>query len=193
MQTYPGVEYDFVPNEMSLSTTDYLHLQWTGSNTHNNGQPEGDGQAGNDGQGQEGTDRNNFVQLNNLNENFPLPFEMTSIWKEIDLLGYLNEGNFTSDKTNYIIDKNSLKSSDLAKDIALYFSSSGYYKCVKTATCTQSYEGVKEALNEDLNNAPASFPGALWRFTKSNKIYYYMSSRNNNFSNRSQKGSIRIN
>ena len=42
-----------------------LHIQWTGSNTHNNGDPGGDGQTGDAGQGTEGTDRHNFVQYFN--------------------------------------------------------------------------------------------------------------------------------
>ena len=49
VQVYPGVEYDFVPNDLSVTTNDLVHVQWTGSNTHNNGQPAGDGQAGDDG------------------------------------------------------------------------------------------------------------------------------------------------
>jgi len=46
VQTYPAVEYDFVPNLLTVSKNDLIHLQWTGSNTHNNGDPAGDGQAG---------------------------------------------------------------------------------------------------------------------------------------------------
>ena len=37
----------------------WLHILFTGSNTHNNGNPAGDGQAGNDGQGQAGM----FIQV----------------------------------------------------------------------------------------------------------------------------------
>ena len=31
MQTYPSVEYDFVPNALALSPGDLVHFQWTGS------------------------------------------------------------------------------------------------------------------------------------------------------------------
>jgi len=31
VQTYPAVEYDFVPNALALSTNDMIHFQWTGS------------------------------------------------------------------------------------------------------------------------------------------------------------------
>jgi hypothetical protein len=54
VQVYPGVEYDFVPNVLVMSTGEYLHIQWTGSNTNPNN---------NDGQGRAGTDRSNIVLL----------------------------------------------------------------------------------------------------------------------------------
>ena len=31
VQTYPSVEYDFVPNALALSPGDLVHFQWTGS------------------------------------------------------------------------------------------------------------------------------------------------------------------
>ena len=54
VQVYPAVEYDFVPNQLSVGPKDLVHIQWTGSNTHNNGGPAGDGQAGSAGQGKAG-------------------------------------------------------------------------------------------------------------------------------------------
>jgi len=51
VQTYPSVEYDFQPNKLEITLADCIHIQWTGSNTHNNGNPAGDGQAGDAGEG----------------------------------------------------------------------------------------------------------------------------------------------
>ena len=51
VQVYPAVEYDFVPKRLTIQADDLVHLQWTGSNTHNNGNPAGDGQAGDAGEG----------------------------------------------------------------------------------------------------------------------------------------------
>lgn len=164
-----------------------LKFQRTGSNTHNNGAPGGDGQTGDDGQGATGTDRNNLVEINDLNENYPIPFEMTTIWKDIDLVGYLNT-NLTDDRTNYIF---KINPNDFSKDLALYMSSSGYYMCAKSSSCANSYESLTK-LDTNLSNAPASLPGVVLRFKSSNKFYYYMCSRNNNFSNRSQKGSLYV-
>ena len=36
VQTYPAVEYDFVPNRMYIQESDLVHIQWTGSNSHDN-------------------------------------------------------------------------------------------------------------------------------------------------------------
>ena len=51
VQVYPAVEYDFVPKRLTIQADDLVHLQWTGSNTHDNGNPAGDGQAGSAGEG----------------------------------------------------------------------------------------------------------------------------------------------
>ena len=53
------------------AATDLVHIQWTGSDTHNNGQNEGDGQAGDTGQGAEGTDRNNLIQMLGIGRQLP--------------------------------------------------------------------------------------------------------------------------
>lgn len=194
VQVYPAVEYDFMPNNMLLSVKDIVHIQWTGSNTHLNGQPQGDGQAGNDGQGNAGTDRHNFVQINNLNENFPIPFEMGSISSgDIDLVGFLKDFNYTDDSSIYLISKTDLNSPNFSKDLALYLASGGYYKCVNANSCDlSSYEKLSKVspLDGDLNASSASLSGVLIKFTRSGSVFNYMCSRNNNFSNRSQKGKI---
>ena len=37
VQVYPAVEYDFVPKDLSCTSDDFVHIQWTGKNqrTHN--------------------------------------------------------------------------------------------------------------------------------------------------------------
>lgn len=34
VQVYPAVEYDFVPNDLRINVGDYVHFQWTGSDTN---------------------------------------------------------------------------------------------------------------------------------------------------------------
>ncbi|XP_045164197.2 protein DD3-3-like isoform X2 [Mercenaria mercenaria] len=179
VQVYPAVEYDFTPNHLHISPTDLVHIQWTGSNTHNNGNPAGDGQAGNDGEGKEGSDRNNMAEIGDLNDNFPLPYEQTTMWKNADVI-WMYHG----------------KTDISSKDLALNIASAGYYRCFKKSSCpeTQHKDFIVETkttpLQNQLNNAPASYQGAVLRFKKG--IYYYMNTRNNNFTNRSQKGTIHV-
>merc|ERR1739848_921689 len=73
VQTYPAVEYDFVPNRLTIKKGDAIHIQWAGSNTHKNGNPAGDGQAGVAGEGESGTDRHNFIQLVDRQANLVAP------------------------------------------------------------------------------------------------------------------------
>lgn len=164
VQTYPAVEYDFHPNTLNMKPSDLVHIQWTGSNTHNNNNPAGDGQAGDEGQGKDGSDRSNIVEIKNLNDNFPLPYESTSMWSAADVKWIYSGSTAVS-----------------PKDLAVIMSSSGYYKSVNEAK-------TKAAMNPLLNNAPASFEGAVLKFNRG--TYHYMSTRNNNFSNRSQKSTL---
>ena len=73
-------------------------------------------------------------------------------------------------------------------NLAIQMASSGYYAC-KTG-CNESID-TKDQLQNELNNAPASFHGNLIRFGQTGQ-HYFMSTRNNNFSNRAQKGDIKL-
>merc|ERR1719367_827888 len=75
VQTFPAVEYDFWPKTLAVKTGDCIAMQWTGSNTHNNGNPAGDGQAGDAGEGRGGSDRSNIMQILNKNSTYPLPLD----------------------------------------------------------------------------------------------------------------------
>lgn len=174
VQVYPAVEYDFHPNTLNLKPDELVHIQWTGSNSHNNGGNGGDGQAGDEGQGKDGLDRNNMVQIRDLNDNYPVPFEQSNMWGNAEVK-WIYHG----------------KSSVSAKDLAVSMASSGYYVCTKASSCGgQSGEAAdtKTQMDKLLNNAPASYEGAVLKFKPG--TYHYMCSRNNNFTNRSQKGTI---
>ncbi|XP_064604875.1 protein DD3-3-like [Liolophura sinensis] len=172
VQVYPAVEYDFYPTSLQMKDGDLVHIQWTGSNSHNNGQPAGDGQAGDDGEGNGGTDRNNLVQIKDMNENYPMPFENSNLWTGAEIFWHHKGIMGVS-----------------AKDLAVSMATSGYYSCVKRTTCGgDSAEGTAVKVDKLLNNAPASYEGAVVRFTRG--TYHYMCTRNNNYTNRSQKGTI---
>jgi hypothetical protein len=73
-------------------------------------------------------------------------------------------------------------------DVAVSLASAGYYSCL--TDCNSSPKKKKPTLNNLLNNAPASYLGVVLQFAKGR--YHYICSRNNNFSNRSQKGMITV-
>lgn len=54
VQTYPGTEYDMVPNRLEVKVDDYIHFQWTGSDNN---------PGNNAGEGNQGEDRHNVVML----------------------------------------------------------------------------------------------------------------------------------
>jgi hypothetical protein len=56
------IEYDFVPNNITITEDDYLHFQWVGSDYN---------PIGNDGEGRDGTDRSNLVVINSIRDNIP--------------------------------------------------------------------------------------------------------------------------
>merc|ERR1719264_710318 len=75
VQTFPAVEYDFWPKIAEINTGDCLAFQWTGSNTHNNGNPGGDGQTGDAGEGRGGSDRHNMMQMIDESKSYPFPMD----------------------------------------------------------------------------------------------------------------------
>ena len=80
VQTFPSVEYDFVPNAFSLTTNDMIHFQWTGSDYNpRRGCNDGEGgppdlntysTAANAEQNSR-ADRSNWVLMNHMGNNVP--------------------------------------------------------------------------------------------------------------------------
>merc|ERR1712130_547824 len=67
---------------------------------------------------------------------------------------------------------------------------SGYYSCLQQSDCNRAVESDALELQSQLNNAPASFHGNIVKFNRGQ--YYFISTRNNNFSNRAQKGRFTV-
>lgn len=168
VQCYPAVEYDFVPRELKVSRNDMIQATWTGSNTHKNGPNGGDGQTGDDGQGKTGSDRSNIVGLMNRLDNYPL----TST----------HPANLFNNMKVIWSAYNPLNAPPTPKDLAIQMASSGYYK---------SAAAVDGSMNKLLDNTSASFRGSIFQMTNRG-AFNYTCTRNNNFSNRSQKGTITV-
>ncbi|KAF0977879.1 hypothetical protein FDP41_003201 [Naegleria fowleri] len=168
VQTFPSTEYDFVPNYLEAKGGDYLHIQWTGSDYNPQRNP-------NDAEGAPNTgDRSNLVQADFAGQNFPRNMSRVTMFLNNDgkpdyefiiRLAFLDQNIYnTSECMDWqsLLDKNGGNKNKAEQDIN---------NCAK------------------LNNAPNGpyFDGGLHEL-KANGVFAYMCTRNNNFSNRSQKG-----
>lgn len=176
VQTYPAVEYDFEPNDITMDVDQCLHFQWTGSNTHNNGNPAGDGQAGDAGEGTGGTDRSNIAELPNstagLRSSYPRPYDVgpdDTFLDNADCRWALSET---------VVDP---------QDAKVILASGGYYSRESQAATNDHSIENRDELDPLLNNVSASFRQGLICCVNKPGEWFLVSTRNNNFSNRSQK------
>jgi len=179
VQTYPAVEYDFTPNNLNVNLGDWIHFQWTGCDTNPN----------NDGQGKAGTDRSNFVLIKD-NDQGPGKANYPKTLDKIDIFG----------------DAGTKTASDLAFKMA-FINQYGLKQCkaVTETDCCYTMEQLNAKYQNDNNgknqetqncfilNADNAnyFDGGLVKMVKSG-VYNYFSSRNNAYTNRSQKGVINV-
>lgn len=196
VQTFPATEYDFEPQHIEVSPTSgqCFHFQWCGSNTHNNGAPGGDGQTGDDGEGTGGTDRSNFVQMKAMDQSYPVTYDKFDDDDDDDFFNYI-------DCYHPLMPTVSVSKADAQ----LILGTAGFYKGVDYMY-EQCDGGVHDEYDDDedrstcvvdelLNNVSASFRAGLICCLKPGlptsdgyeKIFAFLSTRNNNFTNRSQK------
>jgi len=194
VQTFPAVEYDFWPKIVTLKKGDCAAFQWTGSNTHNNGNPAGDGQAGDAGEGRGGSDRSNLIQIMDKNSTYPAPFD-----KAVVADFFANSKVFKTYTGEYVSSGTALTAESQnpqtlnSRDAQAYFLSGGYYRNEAEIGTTgnnvlKANNGAAE-LNVLLNNAPASMRGMTVCPERVGE-YEFTCTRNNNFSNRDQKLTI---
>lgn len=118
--------------------------------------------AGNAGEGTDQTDRSNMVQIQNLDASVPAPVSFVNKNPLFQDAGLRNRMAFL-DQTD-------------CKD----------YDALQNGNADQD---VNNCMN--LNKAEQYFDGGLIKMNKTG-TFYYMSTRNNNFTNRGQKGSISV-
>eukprot|EP00112_Aurelia_sp_Birch-Aquarium-sp1_P011612 Seg2440.3 transcript_id=Seg2440.3/GoldUCD/mRNA.D3Y31 product="Protein DD3-3" protein_id=Seg2440.3/GoldUCD/D3Y31 len=147
VQVYPAVEYDFVPNTLVATSGEYVHFQWTGSNSN---------PGNNDGQGKRGTDRSNVVLLKAQRY-------AEGKAKARDVHGHFGRNYPENLSTDTMLDF----TREDSKKIAFLQSGSG----------------------DELDKAGTNFDWGARKVTSAG-TFFYMCTRNNNFSNRSQKGKI---
>jgi hypothetical protein len=160
VQTYPATEYDFVPSYLYTRVGDYIHFQWTGCDTN---------PAGNAGEGLDGTDRSNWVQVTHASSSTPA----TDAWYAA------NPGK------TFLTDPN----------LRFRFAWIDQVNCLPYA---QVLQNDPNNVDNDLQNcaklnAPGAnyFNGGLHKMNKTG-TFYYMSTRAHEFTNRDQKGIIYV-
>jgi len=162
VETYPATEYDFTPNYLIANVGDYVHFQWTGCNTNPNYA----------GEGTQGTDRSNIVQLEDRRKNYPVSFDSQTMFKTPGKAWEMALLNQYGGKVCTTVDEQG---------------------CCKTKTMLDN-DGNRDQNPQNcakLNGPVAFFDGGVQRMSSAG-TYYYMSTRNNNFSNRSQKGTLEV-
>ncbi|XP_028415132.1 protein DD3-3-like [Dendronephthya gigantea] len=149
---------------MSITTNDYLHVQWTGSNRN---------PKNNAGEGRAQTDRSNMVAMQSPDKSLP----------------HYGGGLFENAQVVYALDGTQGMSS---ADAAVAMATAGHFKNAANVPANlNQLGGCNRKQLAQLDCYPPSYSGMLLRFTKAG-TYYYMGSRNNNFTNRSQKGRLTV-
>jgi hypothetical protein len=162
VQAYPAVEYDFVPNQLQVNVGDYIHYQWTGCDTNPNYA----------GEGTQGTDRSNIVQLTNSRDNIPMEFGKQTMFTDEKAFHVAHLNQYDGRVCQSTTDTNCCFTLEQLK--ALGNPNENVQNCAKLNDPNRAY-----------------FDGGVVQMKESG-TYYYMSSRNNNFSNRSQKGTLTV-
>jgi plastocyanin len=160
VQTYPGTEYDFTPSSFKCRNGDYVHFQWTGSNTNPNN---------NAGQGRQGSDRHNVVSMRV--KNYEEPITTDAQIQGLDVFGH--RGNSYPHK--------------IQDWSFLGFEESDMQHLAILDTVGGQFGGEMS----ELDDAGTYFDLGPRQCT-SNGVYNYLCTRNNNFSNRSQKAVVTV-
>ncbi|KAI8852153.1 hypothetical protein BC829DRAFT_414727 [Chytridium lagenaria] len=161
-QVRNNVEYDFVPNVLKVKQDDLVHFQWCGSDYND---------QNNAGQGTAGTDRTNIVAVPKFDSNSLLPMINNNF-----------DTNPNAEVAPTMFDQETLSR------LAWQDQNSSLCFNVTEMLTTQAQNQQDPQSCHFLNQAKAYFTH-MARVTGPG-VMYYMSTRNNNFSNRSQKGVI---
>eukprot|EP00941_MAST-03F_sp_MAST-3F-sp1_P002403 g2403.t1 len=168
VQAYPAVEYGLHPAELTVSQGDLLHIQLHGSDFNANRNP-------NNGEGWRYSDRSNLVEVEDLAQGIPLPF---------------NKMNFFSD-------------SEQAREFALLDSESNLIQA--GSACEEFDDNTNNEDNDPQNCGKMNYASARWQpsintddgpglieVQNDRQTFNFVSTRNNNFSNRSNKWTLHV-
>jgi hypothetical protein len=176
VQTYPATEYIFAPEQSFLRAGDCVHFAWTGSNTNPNN---------NDGQGKQGTDRSNMVVLRT--DQYDKVDYSNFEWDMGFDNGEADVGSKGNSYPSYVKQPEGYIIPDQFIDELVTEAFGGMPEDILTALATTRKYPHDFGNMEELDDAGTGFNMAPQKVTKQG-CWNYMSTRNNNFSNRAQKG-----
>jgi hypothetical protein len=218
VQTFPSVEYDFIPNSVKLTKNDIIHFQWTGSDYNprrgcNNGEggppdPNTFSTAANANRASR-ADRSNLVFTDYMANNVPrdyIGYDLASAAaynkSERDYYDTLLKFSPCANDSKPNYDYDNLKCANQTDRLAHL---DQFYDLASIVLRNDQQCLTEEELNAILNsdereNHPLNcakinakpfpyFDGGLM-FLRKSGLFSYFSSRNNNFSNRQQIGVI---
>ena len=165
VQAYPAVEYGFYPSEVTAEQGSRLHFQFHGSDFNQARNP-------NNAEGWQYSDRTNLVQMQDSNYQFPMDWDTGS--------------------------NKFFKSEAQAVAFALLDSKENLN--ARNRDCEDFEAGDDNENNDPQNCGKLNYASALWQpgsnglFTINHERqkFSFVSTRNNNFSNRSQKFMVRV-
>lgn len=163
VQCYPAVEFDFVPNKLRVTVGDYVHIQFHGSDFNQ-------ANNANNGEGWQFSDRFNILQTDNPSINFPRFAPQITLFTAANAVTWALMGQDPANCWNNF-------STGVPNE------QNSFYNCGK--------------LNQAPNRFPANTQDGLLKVGTDIAIggagtYNYVSTRNNNFSNRSNKGQMLV-
>jgi hypothetical protein len=182
VDVYPAIEYHFSPQYLEINSEDYVHFQWTGSDYNNNRSPN-DGEGGPRDPVDNGlrADRSNVVQLDYPGLSVPRLAQFNTMFIDphtgkpdmalINKMAFIGQDIVSTNSNMSCLNKTRLLDAQNAGDTEIEFNSRN---CAKLNAAMTPY-----------------FDAGLIRFYASGTFHYY-STRNNNFSNRSQKAQITV-
>jgi hypothetical protein len=186
VQSYPSVEYDFVPNDQVLNADDYVHWQWSGSDYNVN-------RNANNAEGWRYSDRFNVVEFqDDDNSQFPYDMANTGIFGDKEL------GFMAATQSQEVPGKGYAGGTQLANTAqgtnqAPNNAGNDVTGCVAYEANDPNQDEEQNSINNcgKLNAAKAHF-SSLHPAPDAGRTYHFGSTRNNNFSNRSQKSKMRV-
>jgi len=178
VQTYPATEYIFEPEQAFHRAGDCVHFAWTGSNTNPNN---------NDGQGKQGTDRSNMVALRldqyDKTEYSNFEWDMGFDNGEADI------GSIGNAYPSYVKEPEGYLIPDQFAGELVTGAFGGMPEEILVALASTRKYPHDFGNMEELDDAGTGFNMAPQKVTQQG-CWNYLCTRNNNFSNRDQKGKL---